>query len=164
MSASGGPPPLRPFGLVLHRDGRWSHEGQPVTHRRLREAFDRSVRFLPDEEKYVVQLGAFRGQIELEEAAFFVHDVDAVDGTLALSDGSREPFDPATLHPSHLDDGWLCTVKRRLVEGGLPARFTQAAWAELMRGLEETASGLALRVAGVLHALPPEPVRRGRAP
>ena len=45
----GGPPPLRPFGLVLHHDGRWTHEGVPVTNRRLREAFDRSVRFLPAE-------------------------------------------------------------------------------------------------------------------
>ena len=25
-----GAPPLRPFGLVLHHDGRWSHEGQPI--------------------------------------------------------------------------------------------------------------------------------------
>ena len=27
---AGGPPPLRPFGLVLHHDGRWTHEGIPI--------------------------------------------------------------------------------------------------------------------------------------
>ena len=164
MSAPAGPPPLRPFGLVLHRDGRWSHEGQPVTNRRLREAFDRAVRYLPEEGKYVVQLGHFRGQIELEECGFFVRDVDAEAGLLALSDGSREPFDPETLHPSHLDDGWLCTVKRGLAPGGLPARFTQAAWAELLQALEETAQGPALRVAGALHRLPEAWLRRGHGP
>jgi len=43
------PPELRPFGLVLHHDGSWTHEGQPIEHRRLREAFDRGVRYLPGE-------------------------------------------------------------------------------------------------------------------
>jgi hypothetical protein len=71
-----GPPPLRPFGLVLHHDGRWSHEGVPIRNRRLRAAFDRSVRYLPDASVFVVQLGRFRGQIEVEEAAFFVRAFD----------------------------------------------------------------------------------------
>ena len=43
-----GPPPLRPFGLVLHHDGSWTHEGVPLLNRRLRAAFDRAVRYLPD--------------------------------------------------------------------------------------------------------------------
>lgn len=154
MSAPEGPPPLRPFGLVLHRDGRFTHEGRPVTNRRLREAFERGVRYLPDEEKYVVQLGRFRGEIAVEETGFFVREVDAAEGTLALSDGSREAFSPDTLRPSRLDDGWLCSVKRDLVAGGLPARFTQAAWAELVQELEETPEGPALRVAGALYRLP----------
>ena len=36
----GAPPPLRPFGLVLHHDGSWSHEGVPIRNARLRTAFD----------------------------------------------------------------------------------------------------------------------------
>ena len=44
----GGPPPLRPFGLVRHHDGRWTHEGIPIQNDRLRSAFDRSVRYLPE--------------------------------------------------------------------------------------------------------------------
>ena len=66
------PPPLRPFGLVLHHDGRWSHEGQPIRNRRLREHFDRHVGFLAEEGKFVVSLRHFRAEIEVEEAAFFV--------------------------------------------------------------------------------------------
>ena len=44
-----GPPPLRPFGLRLHRDGSWSHEGVSVTNPRLRRVLDRGVRYLPEE-------------------------------------------------------------------------------------------------------------------
>jgi hypothetical protein len=153
MSAPPGPPPLRPFGLVLHRDGRWSHEGHPITNRRLREAFDRSVRFLPDAGKYVVQLGAFRGEIEAEEAAFFVRSVDPERALLSLSDGSEEALDPTSLRQSPYDGAWLCSVKRALAVGGLPARFTQAAWAQLLVALEETPEGPSLRLGARCYLL-----------
>lgn len=154
MRAAGGPPPLSPFGLVLHRDGRFTHEGHPLTNRRLREAFERAVRYLPDERKYVVQLGSFRGEVVVEEAGFFVRGVDVADGTVALSDGSTERLDVASITPSTYDDGWLCRVKRDLEASGLPARFTHAAWAELLLAAEESPDGPALRLAGRLHALP----------
>ena len=152
--AGPGPPPLRPFGLVLHRDGSWTHEGVPVLNRRLRRAFDRSVRYLPEEGKYVVQLGRFRGQIEVEEAAFFVREFDAAAGSLRLSDGSREAFEPASLGVSPHDGALLCRVKRDLVKAGLPARFTHAAQADLLHAVEDTSQGPRLRLAGVLHAIP----------
>jgi hypothetical protein len=150
-----GPPPLRPFGLVLHHDGRWTHEGQPIRHARLRAALDRSVRFLPEEGLYVVQLGRFRGQIEVEEAAFFVREVDLASGELRLSDGSREPLDVASLVASPRDGALLCRVKRALAPGGLPARFRAAAQAELLQAALETPEGPALRIGGTLVGLPP---------
>jgi len=150
-----GPPPLRPFGLVLHRDGRFTHEGFPILNPRLRALFERSVRYLPEEGKYVVQVGRFRGQLEVEEAGFFVRSVDLARGTIALSDRSEEPLDPASLRPSpHDPDALLCTVKRDLVAGGLPARFDHGAQAELLLAVEETPDGLVLRLAGERHPLP----------
>lgn len=157
MPAADGPPgapPLRPFGLVLHHDGSWTHEGVPVSNRRLRRAFDRSVRYLPKEGKYVVQLGRFRGEIAVEEAAFFVREFDAASARLGLSDGSREPFDPASLEVSERDGALLCRVKPDLAEGGLLARFSQAAQADLLLAVEDTWQGPRLRLAGVLHAIP----------
>lgn len=154
-AAPPGPPPLRPFGLVLHRDGRFTHEGFPLLHARLRALFERSVRYLPEEGRYVVQVGRFRGQLEVEEAGFFVRAVDLARGTVALSDRSEEPLDPATLRPSALDpDALLCTVKRALVAGGLPARFERGAQAELLLAVEEAGDGLALRLAGRPRRLP----------
>ena len=90
--ARGGPPPLAPFGLVLHHDGRWSHEGQPIRNRRLREHFDRSVVYLPDEGKYVVTLRHFRGEIEPQEAAFFVRDLDLETASLQPTSKAARPM------------------------------------------------------------------------
>jgi hypothetical protein len=157
QTADGGgasPPPLRPFGLVLHHDGRWSHEGQPILNRRIREKFDVSVRYLPDQRKYVVQIGRFRGEIEVEEAGFFVRDVDLARGEVLLSDGSRDPLDLESLRLSELDGAYLCTVKRELMTGGLPARFTHAAQAELLAAVDETAEGPAIRLGGKLRPMP----------
>ncbi len=149
-----GAPPLRPFGLVLHRDGRWSHEGEPVLHARLRAAFDRGVRYLPEESVYVVQLGRFRGQIEVEETAFFVRAFEPEGAILHLSDGACERLDPATLRRSSFDDGLLCDVKRNLVPTGLPARFTFAAQADLLMAVEAEEGPPALRLDGRLVPLP----------
>jgi hypothetical protein len=150
---SAGPPPLRPFGLRLHHDGRWSHEGEPIRNRRLREHFDRNVRYLPDDRKYVVTLQHFRGEIEVEEAAFFVRSFDAASGRISLSDRSEEALDAATLALSPIDGALLCRVKRALAEGGLLARFDHGAHAELMQAVEETPDGPALRLAGALRPL-----------
>ncbi len=149
-----GPPPLRPFGLVLHRDGSWSHEGQPIRNQRLRAAFDRGVRYLHDEGKYVVQLGRYRGQIEIEEVGFFVRDFDSDTLAIHLSDGSTEILDIESLRWS--DDGaLLCTVKTELAgPAGVPARFRHAAQAELLQAVDETATGPQLRSGQVLRVLP----------
>jgi hypothetical protein len=152
--APGRAPPLAPFGLVLHHDGRWSHEGQPLLHARLRAAFDRAVRFLPDEGCFVVQLGRFRGQIEVEEAAFFVREVDLAHGRVRLSDASSDALDPASLRLSPIDGALLCSVKCELAPGGLAARFMPPAHAELLQAVEDTAQGPALRLGTTLHPLP----------
>jgi hypothetical protein len=153
--AAPGPPPLRPFGLVLHHDGRWSHEGAPILNARLRAAFDRGVRFLPAEGVYVVQLGRFRGQIEVEEAAFFVRSFDPASGAITLSDRSEERLAPESLHGSPRDGALLCRVKRELAADGLLARFSHAAQAQLLCAVEESEAGPRLRIGGRAELLPP---------
>ena len=152
-----GPPPLRPFDLGRHHDGSWTHEGAPLWNRRLRAAFDVGVRFLPEEGehgKYVVMLGQFRGEIIVEEAAFFVRDFDPATGEVALSDRSREPLDVSGLSVSGRDGALLCRVKRDLAAAGLLARFRHAAQAELLNAVEDSEMGPKLRIAGALRSLP----------
>jgi len=150
------PPPLAPFGLVLHHDGRWTHEGQPILHRRLREHFDRSVKYLPAEQKFVVTLRHFRGEIVVEEAAFFVRAIDLASGEVALSDGTREQMDVASLHLSPRDGALLCLVKRALAPEGLLARFTHGAQAELLAALEPEpdGAGYVLAIGGRREPMP----------
>ena len=149
-----GPPPLRPFGLVLHHDGSWTHEGIPILNRRMRAAFDRSVGYLPEEGVFVVQLGRFRGQIEVEEAPFFVREFDAESGRIRLSDRSEEPLDVASLSVSARDGALLCRVKRELLEEGLLARFAQAAQAQLWASLDDASESPRLRIGAGLVDLP----------
>jgi hypothetical protein len=150
----GGPPPLRPFGLVLHHDARFTHEGEPIRNRKLREHFDRSVEFLPEASKYIVRLGHFRGQVEVEEAGFFVREVDPASGELRLSDGSCEPLDPASLSTSPIDGALLCRVKRDLAPDGLLARFLHGPQAELLQAVEPEGEGFVLVFGGRRHPLP----------
>jgi hypothetical protein len=143
-----GPPPLRPFGLVLHHDGRFSHEGEPILNRRLREHFDRSVGYLPDEKKFIVRLQHFRGEVEVEEAGFFVREVDLDRGEIMLSDGTRERLDVSTLAVSAIDGALLCRVKTELVAEGLLARFSHSAQAELLEAVESESDAFAIVIAG----------------
>ncbi len=148
----GDPPPLEPFGLVLHHDGSWTHAGQPIANRKLRAAFDRGVHFLPDVGKFVVQLAHFRGQIELEEAGFFVRSFDPDTGLLCLSDRTEEKLDVSSLRLSAIDGALLCTVKRDLVRAGLAARFHHAAHSDFMNAVCD--HGIAVEIGGVRHPLP----------
>jgi hypothetical protein len=140
--------------LRLHHDGRFTHEGQPIAHRKLREHFDRSVEYLPAEEKYIVRLKHFRGEIEVEEAAFFVREVDLMTGELGLSDGSREVLDVSTLSTSPIDGALLCRIKHDLVAAGLSARFTHAAQAEFLQAIEEGDSGYVVSIGGRNESCP----------
>ena len=135
------PPPLRPFGLVLHHDGRWSHEEHPILNRKMRELFDRSVVYLPMEGKFIVKLGHFRGEIEIEEAGFFVKAIDLAQSQVHLSDGQVDRLELDTLEVSPLDGALLCRVKHDLVPSGLRARFCHSAQAELLGAVEEDQDG-----------------------
>lgn len=156
--AASGPPPLRPFGLVLRHDGRFLHEGAPILNRKLRAHFESSVAYLPEEGKFVVRLRHFRAEVEVEEAGFFVRQVDLSSGLVSLSDGSREPLDLASLALSPIDGALLCRVKRVHTPEGLLARFDHGAQAELLAAVDHAGrvpeAGLVIRIAGEWRAFP----------
>jgi hypothetical protein len=89
------------------------------------------------------------------QAGFFVLSVDLRRGRVGLSDGSEDELDISSLRGSAIDGAWLCSVKRDLVRGGLPARFMHPAQAELMNAIDQRRGELAVEVAGEWLALPP---------
>ena len=119
-----------------------------VTHPRLLAAFRRGVRFAEAERTFVVQVGPFRGWLDVEDTAFFVDAYEEATGDLALSDESREPLDPTTL-ASDVDGVLRCTVKSRF-----PARFTRAAQADLMNALELDGDSILVRLGSRRVAAP----------
>ncbi len=121
---------------------RFRHEGQIVTHPRLHRAFLRGVRFLDEEGVFVVQVGRYRGQIEVEDTPFWVVAYDAESGELELTDGSSERLEAQTLSVDP-DEALRCRVK-----GRFPARFTHAGQAHLLDALELRHGIPGLRVGG----------------
>ncbi|MFP6654186.1 MAG: hypothetical protein VCB25_01065 [Myxococcota bacterium] len=149
-----GPPPLAPFGLRLQHDGRFTHEGVGIANRRLRAHFDRSVEYLPRERKYIVRLKHFRGEIEVEEAAFFVRSLDLATGEMRISDGSQEKLEVSTLTVSPIDGALLCLIKRDQSVGGLPARFSHSVHAEFGQAVEQVDSEFVVSIGGQRKSCP----------
>jgi len=132
---------------VLRRDGSFWHEGVRVTHPKLLAAFRAGVRWAEHEGTFVVQLGRFRGWLEVEDTAFFVDGYDADTGEIDLSDRTREPLDAASLRVDP-DEGLRCTVK-----GRFDARFTRAAQEQLGEALEAEGDAIFVRAGRArLHA------------
>ncbi|MEE9279293.1 MAG: hypothetical protein V3V67_03885 [Myxococcota bacterium] len=140
MSESSGAPPLRPSGLVLRRDMTFWHDGVQVTHPKLYRAFLRGVEFAEEEGIFVVRVGQFRGQIEVEDTPYWVVAYDPEPGNLTLTDETEEPLRPETLSIDP-DEVVRCTVK-----GRFPARFTREGQSELLESLDLEGAEPAVRI------------------
>ena len=119
-----------------------------VTHPRLSRALRAGVRWADAERTFVVQLGPFRGWLDVEDTAFFVDGYDVRTGELELSDRTRESLDAATLE-ADADDALRCTVK-----GRFPARFTHAGQADLLAAVELRGDQVCVRAGPGLQPAP----------
>jgi hypothetical protein len=119
-----------------------------VTHARLLRALRAGVRWAEAERTFVVQLGPFRGWLDVEDTAFFVDGYDAASGEIELSDRTRESLDAATL-VADADDALRCTVK-----GRFPARFTHGGQEQLLAAVEVRGDEVCVRAGGALLPAP----------
>ncbi|MGB8931846.1 MAG: hypothetical protein WCC48_11420 [Anaeromyxobacteraceae bacterium] len=143
-------------GLSIDDEGRFLHEGEPISHERTLEVLWRSLARGPDG-RWIVRIGRETAYVEVRDTPFVVRAVGGLEAGghpwILLADGHREPLDPATLRVDA--EGLLrCTVK-----GSAPARFSRAAHAALGAALDESPEGsgaYVLELAGrrwpVLHA------------
>lgn len=149
---------IRRSEISIDREGRFIHEGAEVTHEGLKRALFRWLdRLPPPDGRYVLRLDerrfAFLENVEdtpLVARAARIDPAGAV--SLALSDGSDEPLDPATLTVD--DDG----VLRAWVRGGrLEARLASSAAAVIADLIDVSEDGglPRLRLAGRSYAIPP---------
>jgi hypothetical protein len=144
---------LRQSGIRIDREGRFIHEGAPVTHEGLLRALFRWLDRQADG-RYVFRLDAKRfAYVEVDDTPLVARAarVDS-DGTiwLALSDGAEERLTPETLTVD--GDGVLRAWAR---EGRLEARLAGSAVAALADRFTDSPDGQpALRVAGGLRPIP----------
>lgn len=144
-------------GLSIDDEGRFLHLGEPITHARTLEVLWRSLARAPDG-RWLVRVGRESAYVAVDETPYTVRAVaDGVPGaspTLLLSDGTREPLDPATLCIG--EDG----VLRCKVKGGERARFTRAGQLALGFALDEDPPGTgryAITIGGVRWPILAEP-------
>ena len=130
-------PPLPPgftreSTIRIDRQGGIWHDGQPVTHPGLAEAFARWLDVDADSGRYIVRNRVNWVYVAVDDAPLVVRSA-AVDGErtwLSLSDGTREELDRRTLRLDE-DDVPYCDVRG----GILPARFLPAAAYTLLDAL-----------------------------
>ena len=147
---------IRRSGISVDREGRFIHEGVEVAHAGLKQALFRWLdRLPPPDGRYVLRLDerrfAFLENVADTPLVARAARIDP-DGNvrLALSDGSEEPLDPATLT---VDDAG---VLRAWVRGGrLEARLATSAAAVLGDYITEADGRPLLRLAGRSYVLPP---------
>lgn len=136
---------FRTIGLSIDRGGRVWHQGQEVTHPRLRQAL---LRWLDvrDDGKDIVRLDELRyAYVDVEDA--HLRAVSARwDGDrvwLVLDDGTEEELRYDSL--SLAADGGLCC---RVRGGKLRGRLTTVAHAVVAERIEEDGGGFVLPAAG----------------
>src|SRR5262245_35825796 len=129
---------IRRSGIRLDREGRFIHEGAEVTHEGLKQALFRWLdRLPPPDGRYVLRLDerrfAYLDDVEDTPLVARAARIDpAGDVRLALSDGSEERLDPATLT---VDDAGVLRAWVR--DGRLEARLATSAAAVLGDALSE---------------------------
>ena len=131
-------------GIRLDRQLRWFHDGEPIDHPKIIEAFNCGLQ-PTDDGKYQLKFGWDWCFVEVEDAAYGVLAVDErPDGLgLRLSDRTSERLEPGSLTVG--EDGVLtCRVK----DGRAKARFLRDAQFALGELLEELDGKLVLRAGG----------------
>jgi hypothetical protein len=120
------------------KDGRWYCDDEPIPNRAICQLYSRTLRILPDG-RARLELGEDKADVVIEDTPWVVTGIDrgpSGDFTVTLSDGTREPLDPASLRTSG-EHVLYCRVKG----GAHEARFLRPAYYELMRHTEAGPAG-----------------------
>jgi uncharacterized protein len=136
-------------GIRLDRQFRWWHDGEPIEHPNIIEAFNKGVR-VGDDGRVTLHFGNDWCFFEVEDAPLKIVAVDVSDGerlSVRLSDRTGEWLDVDALKLD--DDGVLST---RVKAGKAKARFGRDAQFQLAQFFEVASGVVHLRVGARLEA------------
>ena len=139
------PPPegrSRESSIVLTKEGRFFHEGEPVEHPGMHQAFASWLQRHPDDGRYILSNGYDWSYLTVEGASRFVRAVRGEGGRpmLVLLDGLEARLDPQALRSDA--EGKLSVS----LPGGEPASFTAAAQLQLAPWLSERDGAIGLQI------------------
>jgi len=129
---------LRRSGFRIDRDGELKHDGELVRHEGLRSALFRWLDRLPDG-RFVLRLDTDRfAYIDVDDTPLVARAarIEGASIFVALSDGTEERLDPATLHVDRAG-GLRCLVRG----GRLEARLTTSAAVVVAELVEDQPDG-----------------------
>jgi hypothetical protein len=153
LSAVADEPPPFPFSretdIRIDVDGRFWHEGTPVTHERLARALASWIDVEPESGRYILKNELQWCYIRVDDAPLVVRSAAPAGDSLelSLSDGTRERLDPGSLRLR--GDVPYCRVRG----GRLPARFSPQAAFVLLEQVVVEGGRLVLRLGGRDHLL-----------
>jgi hypothetical protein len=128
--------------IRLDGEGRFFHENLLVEHRKLAQAMHTWIARHPDDGRYILTNGYDWTYFTVEDAPFTVRSltIEKDRVLLHLSDGTEEPFDPASARVG--TDGALYVRVKRATKGGpYDAKFTRHAQTELAPLLVDAREG-----------------------
>lgn len=128
-------------GIRLDRELTWWHDGEPIEHPNIIEAFNQGLRVM-DDGRFQLVFGNDWCFVQVADCAFRVNAVDVSEGdrpSVRLSDRTAEWLDVESLA---LDDAGVLTVR---VKGGkAKARFSRDAQFQLVSMLVPDGERLAI--------------------
>lgn len=136
--------------IVRDAEGRWFHDGQPLSHPSLSRAFDSWVERAEDG-RFCLRNDINWAYITLQGPAHFVRSVELRDdgAWLQLSNGKRERLDPDTLRQDARGQ-LFCDVQG----GQMVAGFDRHAASGLAEVLSEDADGVYVAIGGQRYRPP----------
>jgi uncharacterized protein len=151
------PPPAKLWhtrersGISLDREQRWWHDGEPVEHPRIIEAFNKGLK-VQDDGRYKLEFGDDWCFVEVQGAAYRVLVLDEAEGdrlSIRLSDRTAEWLDVGSLV---LDADGVLTAA---VKGGRArARFSREAQFALGERVVSEGGAALVRIGGRSVPLP----------
>lgn len=134
--------------FTIEPDGRWTHNGEVVTHERTWKYFSGSLRTDENGVIYITD-GKVRVDIEVKDAPLVVTATRLTDQGLLLRfhDDTHGLLDPGTLR-------FKGNIPYCRVRDSLPAKFNTAAYIQLAEHIEERPDGFHLVLNGQSHRLP----------
>jgi uncharacterized protein len=133
--------------IVLDRNGRFWHDGEPILHEPMSRAFASWIRRHPLDGRFILSNHYDWTYFQVEDVPYFVTGLRVTGSPskpiaeITLSDGSVEALEPAGLRVNQ-EEAVVCRVKG----GAFEAKFTPASQLALAPLLEEAEQDGAVRL------------------